>query len=296
MEQNPLISIITLNYNNAAVTYRFLESTLHFHYKQYEILVIDMNSEYDLPNAEKINRYRNTVLIKNPVNNGFSGGNNLGISKAKGDYIFLLNNDTIVSPDLLNNLLETFILNNLIGIASPMILQLREPNLIEYAGFQKMNMYTARTRAIGFNQPIDEKYLKPYLTASSHGAAMMISKKVIDAIGQLPEKYFLYYEEWEYCLKAAKAGFKIMYNGNARIYHEGSVSTNTGSNIKDYYLNRSRILFMRRNATLMQGTLFIIYYLFIAFPKNLITYLFKNRKGLEPYLSSLNWNLTNKAF
>ncbi len=255
-----------------------------------------MNSEYDKPDGDKIKSFKNAVLINNPVNNGFSAGNNLGIRKAKGDYLLLLNNDTIVSPELLQNLIATFQLDHQAGIVSPLILQLKQPSRIEYAGFQRMNMFTARTKAIGFNKIVEDKYLKVYPSASAHGAAMMIKKEVINVIGYLPEEYFLYYEEWEYSIKAQKKGFHILYNGNAKIFHEGSVSTNSGSTIKDYYLNRSRILFMRRNANLLQGSIFLLYYIFIVFPKTILYYLFKNKKGLPAYLSSLNWNLFNKAF
>lgn len=296
MGPKPLISIITLNYNNASVTYRFLESTLQLNYTHYEILVVDMASTLETLDESKLNGYRNTRLIRNPINNGFSGGNNLGIQYAKGEFICLLNNDTIVTPSFLETMLATFALDPEIGIVSPMILQLKDPQKIEYAGFQRMNMYTARTSSIGFNKNYSETYLKVYPTASFHGAAAMLKRSVLELTGPLPEKYFLYYEEWEYSGKARKLGIKIMYNGTATVYHEGSVSTGSQSYTKNYYLNRSRILFMRRNANLFQGFLFILFYTFIAIPKSIIYYLLKNPKGLVPYIDSLKWNLTNKAF
>src|SRR4051812_3140105 len=100
-QRMPLISVVTLNYNQAKVTKEFLDSFRLVTYPNYEILVCDMGSKEDIRAVVKISDYPKAKLFCNPNNLGFAGGNNWGISQAKGDYIFIVNNDTEVTPDLL---------------------------------------------------------------------------------------------------------------------------------------------------------------------------------------------------
>src|SRR5437867_501536 len=99
---NPLISIITLNWNQTAVTCEFLESTRNLHYKNYEILVCDMGSDIDPTPQIDAADYPNTRVLRSSTNMGFTGGNNWGMRQANGDFIFIVNNDTEVTPALLD--------------------------------------------------------------------------------------------------------------------------------------------------------------------------------------------------
>ncbi|HEY0356599.1 MAG TPA: glycosyltransferase, partial [Flavisolibacter sp.] len=110
-ERSPLISIITLTWNQTKITCEFLESTRKFNYKNYEIIVCDMGSDIDPTEEINAGNYPNTRVIRSEKNLGFSGGNNWGIRQAKGDYIFIVNNDTEVTPDLLDVLLQPFFEN-----------------------------------------------------------------------------------------------------------------------------------------------------------------------------------------
>src|SRR5688500_13424991 len=138
----PLISIITLNYNQAFVTREFLDSAAQLSYPNFEILVCDMNSEENPANAINEKKYTNTRLLLSAKNRGFAGGNNWGMRQAKGDYYFIVNNDTIVTPDLLSKLLEPFRNNSSVGVVCPKIKMFHRPDTIEYAGFKPMNAYT----------------------------------------------------------------------------------------------------------------------------------------------------------
>ncbi|MGZ5255219.1 MAG: glycosyltransferase family 2 protein, partial [Flavitalea sp.] len=177
----------------------------------------------------------------------------------------------------------------------PRINQLHQKNLIEYAGFNKMNFLTGRTSSIGFNEKDQGQYNHIKDTAAVHGAAMMIRTDKLNILGPLQELYFLYYEEWEYSFRAKMKNLKILYNGNAVIYHEGSGSVQKFSDIKTYYLNRNRILFIRRNAKSIHKAFFYFYYALIAFPKALLHFMIRERKGLKPYLAAVSWNLKNRA-
>ena len=131
----PFVSIITLNYNQPAVTCEFLASTRKLNYANYEILVCDMASDQDPTPLILAGNYPKTKVLLSKKNLGFAGGNNWGMQHAKGDFIFIVNNDTEVTPDLLNFLLEPFYHNNTVGVTCPKIKFFFQPAIIQYAGF-----------------------------------------------------------------------------------------------------------------------------------------------------------------
>src|SRR5690242_12839429 len=117
----PLISIITLTWNQTKVTCEFLESTRKLNYKNYEILVCDMGSDVDPTEEINSRNFPNTRVLRSEKNLGFTGGNNWGIRQSKGDFVFIVNNDTEVTPDLLNVLIEPFFDDSTIGVTCPKI-------------------------------------------------------------------------------------------------------------------------------------------------------------------------------
>lgn len=108
---NPLVSIISLNYNQLEVTAAFVASCNHLTYKHFELIIVDNNSKED-PTERLLNINPNTIIYRLPENLGFTGGNNFGMNKAKGDFVFIVNNDTEVTADLLGHLLEPFLRTN----------------------------------------------------------------------------------------------------------------------------------------------------------------------------------------
>src|SRR6478736_9963507 len=100
----PLVSIVTVNYNNASITCDLIASLKKASYPKLEIIVVDNNSRESTDQIE--NEYPDVLLIKNHINKGFAGGNNDGIKASKGNYIFLLNNDTEVPSGFLEPLVE----------------------------------------------------------------------------------------------------------------------------------------------------------------------------------------------
>lgn len=190
IEPTPLISLITINYKQAAVTCDFLESTRTLTYPHFEIIVVNNGSEDDLAERIEQGNYPNVTLVISAENLGFSGGNNLGIRHARGDYYFLLNNDTIVTPDLLEQLLIPFSQHPDVGVVCPKIRYYDQPNIIQYAGYHPLNPYTGRTWAIGLKEPDQGQYDKPGSTWFAHGAAMLVSRDVLERAGSLDDSFF----------------------------------------------------------------------------------------------------------
>ncbi len=293
----PFISVITLNYNQTAVTCEFLESARKLTYPHYEILVCDMASEKDPTSQILGGNYPNTRLLLSKENLGFAGGNNWGIRQATGEYFFIVNNDTEVTPDLLEKLIEPFLHDKQIGVTSPKIKFFFQPSVIQYAGFKPMNPFTGRTSTIGMLEVDKGQYNTSRPTAGAHGCAMLVSREVIDKVGMFPEKFFLYYEEWDWSARIRKAGYTIWYTGNAEIYHKESLSVGKNNPMKVYYHTRNRILYMRRNVNVFQMTVFTLFFGLFTLPKSLIGYLArKETRQLKFFLKGVFWNFYSSSY
>ena len=208
----PLVSIITINYNQAEVTHQFLASAEHLTYPNYEIIVVDNASTQPFQNSLGSTQYKHLRLIRSEVNLGFTGGNNLGIQEAQGDFFFIVNNDTELSPTLLEDLLKPFAENDQIGVTCPKIRFFDAPQRVQYAGYNPVNLYTGTATAIGFNQEDDGRFDKPHATYFAHGCAMLVSRNVVERVGRFAERFFLYYEELDWSQRIRDAGFLIYYN------------------------------------------------------------------------------------
>ena len=294
MKNIPLLSIITINYKQSKVTNRLIYALQKLTFKDFELIIIDNNSGND---ADNINiKFENTKLIKTKKNLGFAGGNNIGIKAAKGKYILLLNNDTEPKPDFLEPMIELFEKNPKTGAVSPKIKFFYQPDTVQYAGFSKMNPLTLRMQAIGNRQKDEGQFDKIYETNYAHGCAMMTTKKVIEKVGLMPEEYFLYYEELDWSTKIKNAGFKIYYQGHSVVLHKESVSIQKNSLLKTYFINRNRILYMRRNFRFFSKLIATIYILLVSMPKNTVSFLIKKEyKHLSAYYDAIVWNITHKT-
>jgi GT2 family glycosyltransferase len=292
MGENPLVSIITLNYNQTDITCEFLESTRKFTYDNYEIIVVDNASHTDPTEQIRNGNYPKIRLIICEENLGFTGGNNLGMREAKGDFVFIVNNDTEVTDTLLELLLEPFYQDSSIGVVSPKIRFYQHPEIIQYAGFQPINPYTGRTWAIGSREKDFGQYDESRETYGAHGAAMMVKREVIDKVGMFQDNFFIYYEEWDWSSRIRNAGYKIYYQAKAVIYHKESITMGKESAIKAYYHTRNRILYMRRNTTGFQLLIFLLFLVFLVIPKSLIKYLSKRQfRHLIAFMKGILWNL-----
>lgn len=287
-----LISIVTLNYNQVETTCAFLESTRTLQYPNYEILVCDMASATDPTERITAGNYPFTRVLLSRKNLGFAGGNNWGMRQAKGDFIFIVNNDTEVTPTLLQDLIEAFEKDPAIGVVCPKIKYYSRPNIIQYAGFNPMNIYTGRTTSIGSMEEDKGQYDTSRSTSGAHGCAMMVKKEVTEKVGMFAEKFFLYYEEWDWSARIIKAHYKIWYAANAEIYHKESLTVGKSNPIKVYYHTRNRILFMRRNSNIFQFSIFAFIFLFFTVPKTLTIYFFKQQFiHLRYFIKGILWNL-----
>ncbi|MBP7345354.1 MAG: N-acetylglucosaminyl-diphospho-decaprenol L-rhamnosyltransferase [Bacteroidetes bacterium ADurb.Bin302] len=289
------VSIITVNFNHSYVTDELLNSIRDKNsYVNIEIIVVD-NGSADNPVPQWQIKYPEANFIRSEINLGFAGGNNLGLAAATGDYLFFVNNDTEFTEGLIDILVNTLNSHPSIGVISPKLLYYDQPTMLQYAGYTPMNYITARNSCIGQFETDQGQYdqlVGP--TGFAHGAAMMVTREAIEKAGPMAENFFLYYEELDWADRIRHNGFEVWVNMKATIFHKESVSVGKKSALKEYYMNRNRILFIRRNAPFVKAIFFYIYFLLVVTPRNVISYIKeKNYPFIKQLFRAIWWNLSN---
>lgn len=224
MQQKKLVSIIIINWNGISDLKDLLPSLKKVKYKNFETIIVDHGStdgsiEYVKKNYPKIK------LLEKKKNLGFALGNNVGVKEAKGEYILLLNNDTIVKPDFLTNLVDFIESDSKIGVVQPKII-FADSKKLQSAGTYLTN--TGFLYHVGFDKdPNLAKYNKRKEIFSANGACMLIKREVIKKVGLFDKDFFLYFEETDFCWRVWLTGYTIKYVPEAVIYHKGGKATKT---------------------------------------------------------------------
>ena len=296
MRKQPLISIITVNYNGLELTSELLNSIRCITYTNLEIFVVD-NASRENPQSFLAQHYPEVQCIRSEQNLGFAGGNNLAVLQAKGDFLFFINNDAEITEGCLDRLIALFDNHPKAGLVSPLICYFNESktakaDLIQYAGMTQVHSLTARNETIGEKSVDTGQFSQPQKTAYGHGAAMMIRREVIEKVGVMFEDFFLYYEELDWCERIRRAGFEIWVEPRAKIYHKESASIGAFSTLKTYYLNRNRIYFMRRNFSGLPFIGFSLFLTFVTIPKNILQFLLRGQfDHAKVFLKAIFWNI-----
>jgi hypothetical protein len=291
----PLISVISVNYNQSQITCQMLASLRKVSYPALEIIVIDNASPADNPEVIK-ERFPEVNLIRSSSNLGFAGGNNLGIRQAKGKYILFLNNDTEVEPGFLEPLVNLFEQNPQAGIASPKILYYHTDHIIQYAGSTGINPWTGRSKTIGNLEKDTGQHNLPRVTQLADGAAMMVPMQVIQKVGLMPELYFLYYEELDWCEMIKRVGYTCHYVAQSAVYHKESMSVGKTSTMKTYYMNRNRLLFIRRNLKGWQLLTSSLVFIVLAMPKNSLHFgVNREWEHVKAIWKAFLWHFTHRS-
>jgi GT2 family glycosyltransferase len=293
MKGKPLVSIVTVNFNQVQHTMDLLKSLRKVTYPNFEVIVVD-NCSHENPEPEISRSYPEVKIVVSDENLGFAGGNNLGVLKSSGKYVMFLNNDTEVDPSFLEPLVELFEQNPTAGAASSKILYFNSDNIIQYAGSTALNPLTGRNKRIGYQERDNGQHNTLRETDLAHGCAMMVPRKVIDEVGMMPELFFLYYEEIDWCETIKRGGYKIYFVPQSKVYHKESMSVGKKSTLKTYYMTRNRLLFMRRNSSGFRKTTAMLYFMFLALPKNLFVHLLhKETEHIKALWRGCVWNITH---
>ena len=271
------LSIITVNYNGLEDTCALIDS-IPFNDKM-EVIVVDNASKEDEASIIA-QRYPQVKIIRSEKNLGFAGGNNLGIKAAKGQYLFLINNDTIFKDFNVDGLINRLESSSQIGIVCPKIRFAWANYPIQFAGYTPLSKITVRNKSIGFGEEDHGQYEIAHPTPYAHGAAMLIKREALERVGLMPECYFLYYEEIDWSMMFTQAGYRIWYEPACTIYHKESQSTGQNSSLRTYYITRNRLLLVKRNWNDITRYLSYIYILGIVTSRDILRHTLKGNFGL----------------
>ena len=265
------ILVTIVNYKSTKDTIELLESMKTLAFKDYDVIVVDNNSNEDL---SQLNKYK-IKIIENKKNCGFTGAVNQVFKQFKYDYYYLINPDTILHKDVLNNLLDTAEKNHA-GFVGSAIYSYWDMKLVALAG--RRNFITGLAFPIkDINDAKELNGITDYVDACS----LLISREVIDKVGLFDEKYFMYLETEDLIARAKKENIKVITNPKAIVYHKGYGSSH-GKKSKNtvYLLNKNRIYFMKKFLSPWKFSLFLLVNTFIVFPAMFLIYLLKGRFSL----------------
>ena len=234
-KQEPLVSIIILNYNFGDLLLKCVESIKNSNYTNYEIILVD-NASRD--NSHKLckEKFPEINLIENEKNLGYGGGNNVGIAAAKGDFLVLLNPDTVVQRDWLQELLLANKMNGN-GLYQPKLLMLADKSKINSAG--NMIQTFGFGYSLGKTENDCDKYNIPKKIGFASGACLFFSKDLMDKVGFFDPFLFAYHDDMDLGWRAAKVGISSYYVPSSVVYHLGSYSHQSKKQ-KFYLLERNR--------------------------------------------------------
>ena len=230
-----LVSIVVLNYNAGKLLLNCIESIKKSSYQNIEILVVD-NISSDNSQIECKKKFPDIKLIQNDENLGYCGGNNAGIKKAEGEFIIILNPDTIVETNWIDELLNAQKEFG-DGLYQPKILSLNEENTIQSTGNMLHIFGFGFARDKG-NKVIERKEEIEKVGYAS-GTCLFTTRKVLDKIGLLDEFLFLYHDDLDLGWRGAQIGINSFYVPKSKIYHVESYSLKWSSK-KFYWLERNR--------------------------------------------------------
>jgi GT2 family glycosyltransferase len=238
------VAAVVLTWNSAACVTRALDS-LTTSNQAVDVVVVD-NGSSDNSRELVATTFPDITLVSTGANLGYAGGNNVGIKLALergADYILLMNPDAYVTPECVDEMLVRLTSAPDLAAVSPIILN-HGDGTIWYAG-SEIDWKTGATHHIGANEKDIGQYDDVEFTSRGNGCVMLFRSEALRSVGLLDERYFLYYEETDWSVRAMKKGMRIAIAPKARAYHEPSLSTGgSGGRIYQYYLTRNRLLFL----------------------------------------------------
>lgn len=284
------VSIIIVNWNGGDVFKKCLQSVRKLKYQNFELIVVD-NASSD--GSEKyVNQKKGEILISSKSNLGFSPANNKGVQKAKGKYILLLNNDTLVKSNLLTILVSKLENDQEIGVVQPKIYLMDTNRKLDNCG-----SFLTRIGFLqhwGFFDKDGYQYNKERVIFSAKGACMMTRKSIIEKVGLFDDSFGSYFEETDYCWKVWLLGYKVLYFPQTYIYHKLAYSAKRMNPFSvNYHSFKNRISSLFKNLNLSNLVIILPIHILVL---NLLAiyYLFNLKlKELIVIYRAIGWNIVN---
>ena len=241
----PLVSIIILNYNGKQYLNNCISSVLDSNYSRLEIIVVDNNSNDGSVDAVREQFQTNNIkILRLTKNYGFSEGNNLGSQLATGNYLFFLNNDTIIDEDCIEKLVKLMESDPKIGAAQAKLLSI-DGKKIDSAGcfFDRLGFVYVR----GFGELDNNQYDQTSEILYAKGAAIIVKRDLWEKLRGFDPLFFMYFEEADFCWRVWLSGFKVIFNPYAKVNHIGMATLKKYSNPLIFQEARNRLVMLMKN-------------------------------------------------
>ena len=225
MNPEPLVYIVLVNWNGREVTLDCLASLSAVVYPNFRILVVD-NASVDGSVEAIRERYPRVEVLAMAENLRFAGGNNAGIRYAMShgaNLLLFLNNDTTVDPRFLNVMVARVNRDAATGVVAPMIYYFDDPDRIWFAG-GAISMWTGTMRHLGIREKDAGQFATPRRIDYATGCCILARRTVIEQVGTFDEKYYMYSEDADWSMRVRRAGYNIIFEPQARVWHKLSVS------------------------------------------------------------------------
>ncbi len=266
MSGAPEIAIVLLNWNQYDDTVGCLRSIYGVDYPSFKVILVD-NGSSDGSGERIAGLFPQVDMIYSKVNLGFDGGNNLGIMRALNlgfDYVFLLNNDTIIDSHIFTEFIDVARTDPRIGILGPKIYYYDEPNVIWWSGcklrLSPHGMYSFSQEGNG--QEDKGQFDEVTDISGAIGCAMMIKREVVERVGLLDERFFIYHEEHDYALRTVSNGYRIVFVPRAKLWHKVSKAMGGVHSASQCHLwTRNWLLLMRNHTPINRWPLLYFHYL-----------------------------------
>lgn len=290
MGNSPIVYFVVLSFNRAELTIDCLNSVLNIAYPNYRVIVVDNGSDDD-----SVARLRAAAvdprmeLLTNDKNEGYAGGNNRGIEKALAEgaaYIFVLNNDTVVEPGLLDSLVAAFQADRRIGIAGCALEDVAYKSAHNRG--QGVSLLTGRAFHYRHNQPVDGPVDVDFVC----GAAIMLRARVLREIGAFDANLFFYCEDADICFRARRAGYRVCFVPGPGVRHLVGATAGAPANraLARFYSHRNRIWLIRRYGGLGHQIVFALLSFCYQYPKMFLGHILRGEFGLLWPLVKGVWN------
>jgi GT2 family glycosyltransferase len=247
--KDPLVTVVVLNWNLPAETMACVSSLLAGDYQHQRILVVDNGSTDDSVLQLRHCFGDRVTIVETGTNLYYAGGNNVGIEwalAAGADYILILNNDTVVAPDMVSRLVRTASDHPEAGILAPMICFGHDRSRIWALGSRR-HRWLPMPRDVGRGEIDQGQYTVPLEVDYVTGCAMMVRRAVFNQAGLFDPSYRMYYEDADLCARAQSAGFRLLVEPRAKMWHMVSVSAGRQAATTRYQRTRYRARFYRQH-------------------------------------------------
>lgn len=291
MEKN-LVSVVFPTMNRKEDLIKCIKSIKANTYKKIEIIIADNGSTDDSKEAIK-KMFPDVILLESGLNLGSPIAINNCIEKSKGEFIFRLDDDVIIEKDTIEKMIKILKSDKKIGAVSCLCFYTEDPNILRATGMS-INMFTGKTKIYDRNKKYNGEFNKKLIEReAAGGGSLLVRRSTYDEIDLYPEEYFLMYEDIDWCLRLRKAGYKIVVVGSSKLYHtkKGGLSQKE-SPFRVYLINRSQVLFMKRNAG-WKNIIFFPYLFTFLYPAKALRFLFKKN---IPAMKSLTKGIFDALF